>query len=171
MKKILVLALTLVSLISCGKKSTTAGVGYSTSPIASINSDSGFQSLGQTIDSNNFGGYVGVQYFSEYHFGEVTNTCVKKDGWFGMDYMSCNGVASNETIVYQGDGNVDAKRSELNGILSKTVQFQGNGVYYSLRTSDNITYVIRTDYPMKANPVYEYNNVTGKAKQLLYIKP
>jgi len=78
---------------------------------------------------------------------------------------------SNETIKYHGQIDLASKQAELNSILSKTVQFQASGSYYSLRTNENITYIVRTDYPIQANPVYVLNNATGKGNQLLYIKP
>jgi len=171
MKTLLSLTAILIMTISCGKNSNTAGVGYSASPIATINADASFQTLGRAIASNSFLNNYNIQYFSEYHYGEVTNTCVKKDGWFGTDYMSCKGVVSNETIKYHGQIDLASKQAELNSILSKTVQFQASGSYYSLRTNENITYIVRTDYPIQANPVYVLNNATGKGNQLLYIKP
>jgi hypothetical protein len=170
MKKFIMMLLVSLVLISCGKKDSVASIGYSTSPIASINADGNFQALGKAIASNSFGAYVNAQYFTEYHFADVINTCVDKKGWFGINYTSCTGAQSNATTVIHGQVVVATKQAELNAILAKTVEFQANGLYYSLRTSDNITYVIRTDYPIQANPVYTYNNVTYKANQLMYIK-
>lgn len=172
MKKFLLAALVLTSLVSCGKNNSVGAAPgalvAATSPLATINSDVNFQSLSTAILNNSF--LQNTTYYTEYHFGSLTNTCVTKDGWFGIDYQSCSTSVTNETTEIQGDS-VVAKQAELSAILSKTVVFQAYGSnYFVLRTNDNFTYHIRTDLPIKANPLYKLNNADGKAVKLLYIR-
>lgn len=175
MKKFLLVLLVLTSLVSCGKNnqvgSGAAGVGtIATSPISTINSSSGFQALAAAVLSNTFNAQYS-NYYTEYHFGNVTNTCVTKDGWFGIDYQSCSSSVTNETTVIHGQVNIDSKKAELNAILSKTVVFQAvSATYFVLRTSDNYTYHVRLDYPIQANPIYSLNNADSKAVKLIIIR-
>lgn len=171
MKKFLLTLIVVSSLVSCGKDNTVGKATSAlstTSPISAINNDGNFQSLGSAIVSNTFPSQ-GVNYYTEYHFGTLTNTCVTKDGWFGIDYQSCSTSVSNETTVIQGNS-VEAKQAELTDILSKTVVFQAYGSVSVLRTTDNFTYHIDRNVPIKANPVYKLNNADGKAVKLLYIR-
>ncbi len=173
MKKLVVtLMLVTLSLASCGKNNSTnsGATVVATSPISTINADANFQSLQSAVSNSSFS-TSNVNFYTEYHFGSLTNTCVTKDGWFGIDYKSCSSSVSNEQTLYHGQIDLNSKKSELNTILSKTVVFQAySSTYFVLRTNDNYTYVIRTDYPMQANPVYKLNNADGKATQLLYIR-
>ncbi|MFA6236804.1 MAG: hypothetical protein WC635_05700 [Bacteriovorax sp.] len=170
MKKFLLTLIVVSSLVSCGKDNKVGSATSplsTTSPISTINADGNFQSLGSAIVNNTFP--QNVNYYTEYHFGTLTNTCVTKDGWFGIDYQSCSTSVTNETTVIQGNS-VDEKRAELTAILSKTVVFQSYGSISVLRTTDNFTYHIDRNVPMKANPVYKLNNADGKAVKLLYIR-
>lgn len=174
MKKLLLALLVVASLVSCGKKNSVATTGgantLATSPISAINSNTSFQTLATAVLNNTFNEQYS-NYYTEYHFGTVVNTCVTKDGWFGIDYQKCSGTVSNETTVIHGTVNVESKKAELNAILSKAVVFQQSSAnYYIVRTSDNFTYHIRTDYPIQANPFYTLNNADSKAIQFLYYR-
>ncbi|MDD4973229.1 MAG: hypothetical protein PHY93_02710 [Bacteriovorax sp.] len=173
MKKFIVALMVLTSLVSCGKNNTVGNAGaltVATSPISTINSDSGFQALASAITNNNFNAQ-NSNYYTEFHYGSLINTCVTKDGWFGIDYQSCSSSISSETMQIYGKIILDTKKAELNAILSKTVVFrQWSSTLFTLRTTDNYTYTIRTDLPIQANPVYNLNNVDGKAVQLISIK-
>ncbi|MDO9181248.1 MAG: hypothetical protein Q7U04_02510 [Bacteriovorax sp.] len=172
MKKFLVTLMVLALIVSCGKNnsvSATGPVGIATSPISTINADANFQTLANAINNSSFP-TQNTNYYTEYHFGNMVNNCVTKDGWFGIDYQSCSTSISNEVIVYQYQVDINAKKAELNDILRKTVVYQSNGSLSTLRTSDNYTYVIRTDFPIQANPVYKLNNVDKKSTNLLYIR-
>lgn len=181
MKNFLLALLVLASLASCGKNNKVGGttigsVGpgtIATSPIATVNTAPGFQTLAAAVVNNSFGAQYAnyYNYYTEFKFGTVTNNCVTKDGWFGIDYQSCSSATSNPVTQIMGQIVIATKQAELNTILSKSVVFQQYGAnLYSVRTSDNHTYQIRTDLPIQANPVYDLNNADGKAIQLISIK-
>ena len=173
MKNIIIGMVVLSALVSCGKKNALVDVNPNgvpaVSPISSINQDSGSQSLASAITNNTFNSQY-ANYYSEYNYGVLTNTCVTKDGWFGIDYQSCSTNTTNPTKVIHGEVNLDVKKAQLNAILAKTVVFQTYGQLIVLKTTDNFTYQIRLDYPMQANPVYSLNNADSKATRLTSIR-
>lgn len=176
MKKLLLAILVVTSLVSCGKNNSTnsgaaAAAGtIATSPISTINTNPSFQTLASAVVANSFNAQYS-NYYTEYRFGNMTNTCVTKDGWFGIDYQSCSSSVTNQVTVIHGQVVIATKQAELNAILAKAVVFQAvSGTYFVVRTSDNYTYHIRTDYPIQANPVYSLNNADSKAVSLTSIK-
>lgn len=174
MKKLLLAILVVSSLVSCGKNnSTNTGAvanTLATSPISTINSNPSFQTLANAVLANSFNAQYS-NYYTEYRFGNTTNTCVTKDGWFGIDYQSCSTSISNPVTVIHGQVVIATKQAEINAILAKSVVFQAvSGTYFVVRTTDNYTYHIRTDYPIQANPVYSLNNADSKALSLTSIK-
>lgn len=175
MKKLLLATLVLATIFSCGKKNSVASTNQFTvsNPISSVNTDQRFVNLSSIVSSNRFNlqNYQ-INYYTEYHFADITNTCVTKDGWFGIDYQSCKSTTSNETTILNNSVNVDSKRADLVALLNKTVIINSdyNGIVFTIRTSDNITYVIDTKVPIQANPVYTYNNGTKKSNGLIGIR-
>lgn len=177
MKKLLLALLVISSLVSCGKNNKVGGNQANTnlnvpatSSVSTINSNTAFQALAKAVTDNTFGQQYAqyVNYYTEYTFG----ACQIKDGWFGIDYVSCSSP-TDVTKVTHGTANLDTKKAELNSVLSKAVVFSQNRYSYSaydLRTSDNITYTIDTAVPMFANPVYKLDNNTGKEIRLISIR-
>lgn len=170
MKKLLLSLVVLATIFSCGKKNTVDGANAYTvsNTYSGMSTDSRFTSLASIVTNNQFNN-SGWNYYSEFNFYDMVNTCVTKDGWFGIDYQSCSTTKSNKSTVIFGNldqARIDAKKAEMVAILNKTVQIGYSGYVYTVRTTDNLTYSFDVRFPIVANPVYRLDNSSNKANGL-----
>ncbi len=183
MKKLLLSVFVLGLIVTgCGKDNKTKTAAAATvvaNPYTNVTSQQTFQTLVQAVAADSFGQYfrnanTGGQYYKNYSFVyyQLAQNCATKE-LFGMDWTKTNyctirpGSQSRTTTLQGVD--VNAKRAELNAILSKATKIDAsyNGEY-SVYTNENKQYIINTQYPMQANPVASWDFNANKGESLDY---
>ena len=177
MKKLLLSLITLsVILTGCGKDNktstgATAATTTATSTITGTGLDSVKSQLNSMIDNNQFASATNTYGYSarveKYTF---TYECVKKDGWFGIDYTKCGTNKQFVSSTKASDMDLAAKKAELKTIVNDMVNYRANGSTVEILTSSNKNYTIYLGYPIQANPVFHYDlaNKNGFSTQLAY---
>lgn len=181
MKKLLLSLITLsVILTGCGKDNktstgstaaTAATTTTTTGTITGTGIDAVKSQLNAIIDNNQFASSTNSYGYSvrveKYSF---TYECVKKDGWFGIDYTKCGTNKQFVSSTKASDMDLAAKKAELKTIVNDMVNYRANGSTVEILTSANKNYTIYLAYPIQANPVFHYDlaNKNGFSTQLAY---
>jgi len=164
MTTILGVSLMAIILTSCGgsKSNTSAAQNTSQSTVAtgtvqgvdSCQTSSSFADFKNRVANMNFVKNSSIR--ENYYFYD----CQQKDGWFGINYNSCNGTSMNRSIntdtgfiKHESGNSVQAVRDYLSSLVNSAIDATGGGTYYDVKTSGGDLYRIDLCQPIVSNPV------------------